>query len=55
MNELECAFYIKNAPREKCPYRSYSGPHFPTFRLNAERYGICSPNAENADQNNSEC
>ena len=28
--------------------RSYSGPHFPAFGLNTERYG------ENEDQNNSE-
>ena len=37
--------------------RSYSGPHFPAFGLNTERYGI-SPHSvrmrENADQNNSE-
>ena len=25
--------------------RSYSGMHFPAFRLNAERYSIFSPNA----------
>ena len=39
--------------------RSYSGPHFPAFGLNMEKYGeylsVFSPNAENcADQNNSE-
>ena len=37
--------------------RSYSGPHFPAFRLNTERYSI-SPYSvrmrENRDQNNSE-
>ena len=26
---------------------SYSGPHFPTFRLNTERYGVFSPNPGN--------
>ena len=25
--------------------RSYSGPHFPAFELNTERYGVFSPNA----------
>ena len=42
--------------------RSYSGPYFPTFGLNTERYGVSlrsiSPYSvqmlENADQNNSE-
>ena len=24
--------------------RSYSGPHFPTFGLNTERYSVFSPN-----------
>ena len=36
--------------------RSYSGPHFPTFRLNTERHRVFlafSPNVGNADQNNS--
>ena len=23
-----------------CPFRSYSGPDFPTFGLNTERYGV---------------
>ena len=26
--------------REKCPYSDYSGPHFPTFGLNMERYSV---------------
>ena len=38
--------------------RSYSGPHFPAFGLNTERYSVVSPNSvrlrENEDQNNSE-
>ena len=38
--------------------RSYSGTYFFALGLNTERYGcrmpILSPNAENADQNNSE-
>ena len=25
--------------REKSPYLEFSGPHFPAFGLNAERYG----------------
>ena len=37
--------------REKCPDLSYSGPHFPAFGLNTERYlsvfssnvGKCGP------------
>ena len=44
--------------RGKCPY-SYSGPYFPAFGLNTERYGEISPYLvqmrENTDQNNSEC
>ena len=43
--------------RGKCPY-SYSGPYFPAFGLNTERYGEISPYLvkmrENTDQNNSE-
>ena len=45
--------------RGKCPY-SYSGPYFPAFGLNTERYGEISPylvqmreNADQKDQNNS--
>ena len=42
--------------------RSYSGLHFPAFGLNTERYSVSlrsqsslfSPNAENAEQNNTE-
>ena len=37
--------------------RCYSGPHFPTFGLNTERYGVSKylvQMPENADQNNSE-
>ena len=38
--------------------RSYSGPHFPVFRLNTKRYGVSlriqSKCGKNADQNNSE-
>ena len=37
--------------------RSYSGPYFPAFGLNTERYGILvllSPDARSKDQNNSE-
>ena len=26
------------ALRKKCPYSSYSGPYFPSFGLNTERY-----------------
>ena len=26
--------------RKKCPYLECSGPYFPAFRLNAERYGV---------------
>ena len=25
---------------DKCPYRSYSGPYFPAFGLNTERYRV---------------
>ena len=39
--------------------RSYSGPYFPAFGLNAERYSVCfriqSKMRENTDQNNSKC
>ena len=28
------------ALRENCPYSVFSGPHFPGFRLNTERYGV---------------
>ena len=34
--------------------RSYSGPHFPAFGLNTERYRVSLRMRENADQNNSE-
>ena len=34
--------------------RSYSGPYFPAFGLNTERYGVNRKMQENADQNNSE-
>ena len=34
--------------------RSYSGPHFPAFGLNTERYGCSVRMRENADENNSE-
>ena len=34
--------------------RSYSGPHFPSFGLNTERYPYSVRIQENADQNNSE-
>ena len=38
--------------------RSYSGPHFPVFGLNTDRYGVSlsiqSKCGKNADQNNSE-
>ena len=33
--------------------RSFSGPYFPAFELNTE-ISVFSPNAENADQKNSE-
>ena len=32
--------------------RSYSGPYFPTFGLNAERYEVSVQMRENAEQNN---
>ena len=31
--------------REKFPYSEFSGPYFPVFRLNKERYSIFSPNS----------
>ena len=31
--------------RKKCPYLGYSGPHFPVFGLNTERYSVFSPSA----------
>ena len=38
--------------------QSYSGPHFPAFGLNTERYGVSPPYLvrmrEDVDQNNSE-
>ena len=36
--------------------RSYSGPHFPAFELNRERYSVsfCIQMRKNAEQNNSE-
>ena len=34
--------------------RSYSGPHFPVFGLNTERYRVCGKMRENADHDNSE-
>ena len=31
--------------RKKCPYSEFnSGPYFPAFGLNTERYGVLSPN-----------
>ena len=50
LNAIQC---VKNVH-----IRSYSGPHFPVFRLNTERYGV-SPYSvrmrENANQNKYEC
>ena len=39
MHFSHCVKYVR--------IRSYSGPHFPAFRLNMERYGgsVFSPNA----------
>ena len=34
--------------------RSYSGPYFPTFGLNTDRYSVSVRMRENMDQNNSE-
>ena len=64
---------IDNWGKESCAYennrislicvksmriRNYSGPHFPAFGLNTERYGVSlriqSECRENAEQNNSE-
>ena len=32
--------FSKYSLREKCPFPSYSGPHFPAFGLNMERYSV---------------
>ena len=42
---------------EKCPYSEFSGPYFPTFRLNTEIHRIfpySNRMRENTDQKNSE-
>ena len=39
---------------EKCPYSEFSGPYFPAFGLNTERYLYSVRIRENADQKNSE-
>ena len=31
--------------REESPYSVFSGPYFPAFGLNTERYSVFSPNA----------
>ena len=31
-------------------YRVFSGPYFPRFRLNSQRYGVSVPKRENTDQ-----
>ena len=45
--------FMKIALRKKCPYLNFSGPHFPAFGPNMDRYGI-SPYSvrirENTDQ-----
>ena len=38
-NELRLLFFTY---REKCPYQIFSGPYFPTFGVNTERYDIQS-------------
>ena len=40
--------------REKCPYQSYSGPHFPAFGLNMGISPYSVQMRKNEDQNNSE-
>ena len=53
--ESKYKFTFINTDVKSVHIRSNSGPHFPAFRLNAERYySVISPNAGNADQNNSE-
>ena len=34
-------FFAVNIPLRKKCNRSFSGPHFPTFGLNTERYSLC--------------
>ena len=46
---LECLLYW--SLRKKCPYLEFSGPYFPAFGLNTERYRV---SWENKDQTNSE-
>ena len=37
---------IKETLREKCPNTEFfSGPYFPAFGLNTERYSVFSPSA----------
>ena len=39
-----CSFSVpvtaSATPRKKCPYLEFSGPYFPAFGLNAEKYGV---------------
>ena len=56
---IKCTKIGNNDHCVKCVrIRSYSGPHFPAFGLNSERYGVSLLYSvqmrENADQNNSE-
>ena len=46
----KCAYFLLDKEmslREKCPNTDFfSGPYFPVFGLNTERYAVFSPNAE---------
>ena len=59
-NGMGLPMFLCQILREKCPYSEFSGPYFPAFRLNTERYrdteylSVFNPNAVKSDKKNSE-